>query len=189
MATMQEIKNAIKIIQKFHKKIIILHCVSNYPTKINETNLKRINILKKKFNKYPIGISDHTNDIYSSIAAVPLGIVAIEKHFNIDNKKTPDSDFSINPKKLGDLKKISSDIFQSINNNKNYKLFRKNLKLRRSIFAKVNIKKNEKISFKNINSLRPIIGIKSENIFKIIGKKVKKNIYKDSPIFFRDLKK
>ena len=63
MATIKEIRNAIKIINKFHKKIIILHCVSNYPTKISETNLKRINQLKKEFKRYPIGLSDHTNSI------------------------------------------------------------------------------------------------------------------------------
>ena len=52
MATIQEIKKAIKEINKFHKKIIILHCVSGYPTDLQETNLKRILILKKIFKDY-----------------------------------------------------------------------------------------------------------------------------------------
>ena len=91
MAKLNEIKNAINIIEKYHKKIIILHCVSNYPTKMEDTCLNRIDFLKKKFKNYKIGLSDHTNSIYSSIASIPLGICAIEKHFNIDNKKTPDS--------------------------------------------------------------------------------------------------
>ena len=160
MASIKEIKNAIKIIEKFHKKIIILHCVSNYPTQINDTNLNRINILKKKFDKYLIGISDHTNDIFSSIAAIPFGIVAIEKHFTIDNIKTPDSSFSINQNKLKKLKSVSKEIFESINKKKNQTLFKKNLKFRRSLFAKKDIKKNEKITLKNINSLRPTICIK-----------------------------
>ena len=189
MATNKEIKNAIKIINKFHKKIIILHCVSNYPTKISETNLKRINLLKKEFKNYPIGISDHTNSIYSSIASIPLGIVAIEKHFNIDNLKTPDSDFSINPQNLKTLKNISLDIFKSLKSYKNNTNSKKNIKLRRSIYSKIDIKKNDIISTKNIVSLRPSIGIKSENFFKIIGKKAKKNILKNNPIFFSDLKK
>ena len=105
------------------------------------------------------------------------------------NVKTPDSSFSITPDKLKKLKNISKEVFESINNNKNLKLSKKNLRLRRSIFAKKNIKKNEKISFENINSLRPVIGIKSENIFNIIGKKLKKDINKDSPIFFKNLRK
>lgn len=188
MATIKEIKNAIKIINKFHKKIVILHCVSNYPTKVCQTNLRRVSLLKKEFKNYPIGISDHTNSIYSSVASIPLGIVAIEKHFNIDDKRTPDSDFSINPENLKNLKKITLDIFKSLNDNKKIKNSKKNIKHRRSIFSKIDIKKNEKISTNNIISLRPSIGIKSENFFKIIGKKAKRNILKNNPIFFNDLK-
>ena len=187
MATLKEVENALKIIEKYHKKIIILHCVSNYPTLIKDTNLKRINSLKKKFKKYMIGVSDHTNSIYSSVASVPLGVVAIEKHFNIHKNKSPDADFSIDKIKLRELKEISVDTFSSLNNNINLNINKKNIKFRRSIFAKKNIKKNEFISFKNIISLRPAIGIKSQDIFKIIGKKAKININKFSPIFYRNL--
>ena len=63
------------------------------------------------------------------------------------------------------------------------------MKFRRSIFAKTNIYKDERISHKNTVALRPLIGLKAEKIFKVIGKKVKKNITKDSPIFLDDLKK
>ena len=52
-----EIKNAIKIIKKYHSKIIILHCVSSYPTEIKDTNLNRIDYLKK-ISKILIGVSD-----------------------------------------------------------------------------------------------------------------------------------
>ncbi len=188
MATINEIKNAIQIIEKHHKKIIILHCVSNYPTKISDTNLNRINILKNQFKNYPIGLSDHTNTIYTSVTSVALGVVAIEKHFNIDDTKTPDSDFSIKPKDLKSLKKVTTDIFKSTKKNRVNNTAPKNINLRRSIFAKKNIQKNQKITLKNIISLRPSIGIKSENIFKIIGKKAVNKILKDSPIFYKDLK-
>ena len=47
IATIKEIKSAIKIINKYHKKIILLHCVSNYPTALKDTNISRINSLKK----------------------------------------------------------------------------------------------------------------------------------------------
>ena len=81
MASLKEVKNAIRIINKYHNKIIILHCVSGYPTKLKDTNLARIKLLKKKFKKYMIGISDHTDNLTSTIASIPLGIVAIEKHY------------------------------------------------------------------------------------------------------------
>ena len=70
-----EISNAINVIKKYHNKIIILHCVSGYPTKLKDTDLSKINFLKKKFPKYKIGLSDHTNNIHSSIAAAALGVI------------------------------------------------------------------------------------------------------------------
>lgn len=188
MATLKEIKNAINIIKKYHKKIIILHCVSNYPTKMEDMELNRINFLKREFKNFKIGLSDHTNDIFTSIASVPFGVCAIEKHFNMDNTKTPDSSFSINSDKINDLKKITEQIFLSVNRKINKKNLSKNIKFRRSIFAKKNIFKGEKISHENIVSLRPLIGLGSENFFKIIGKKIKKNIKKNSSIFLNDLK-
>ena len=188
LSSLKEVEIAIRVIEKYHKKIIILHCVSNYPTKTAEANLKRINFLKEKFNKYKIGLSDHTNDIYTSIAATSIGVCVIEKHFNIDNKKTPDSSFSINPTKLRELKTLSEDIHYSIHNKTKLKSNQKNIKFRRSIFASVDIKKNEKLSLDNTINLRPLIGIKSEKLFNVLGKRTKKDIKKDSPIFFSDLK-
>ena len=94
MTSINEVKKAINIIEIYHKKIIIMHCVSNYPTQIRHTNLKRINLLKKEFKNYKIGLSDHTNNIYTAIASITLGVY-IEKHFNIDDKKTPDQSFQL----------------------------------------------------------------------------------------------
>ena len=109
MSNLDEIKRCIKWINKFHNKIIILYCVSGYPTDESELNLNSLDTLKKKFKRNLIGLSDHTNDIYSGFAASTKKISAIEKHFVIDDKKTADSSFSIKPhqfKKLSDgLKK------------------------------------------------------------------------------------
>ena len=110
-----EISSAIKIIKKFHNKIILLHCVSSYPTQIEDANIRRINFLKKKFKKCLIGLSDHTPSISSSLSATAIGVVAIEKHIKLnENSKSEDSDFSLSVKNLGELKKISKEIFLSL---------------------------------------------------------------------------
>lgn len=187
MASLKEINNAIDIIEKYHCKIIILHCVSSYPTKLENINLQRIKILKKKFPKYLIGLSDHTDDIYSSIAATQLDIAVIEKHFKLSNfDKTADSSFSLTPKKLMALKEITFKI------SKSKKMKSKNVEsisfnLRRSIFAKNNIKKNQKLTKDNIETLRPSIGISASKYFDIIGRKIRKNMKKGDPIFYKDL--
>ena len=187
-----EIKRAIKIVNKFHTKVIILHCVSKYPTPLNDANLSRIIKLKKNFKKNMIGLSDHTPTIDTSLASIPLGVVTIEKHFKESKKnKSVDSAFSILPKDLKELKKKSLIYFNATKLNDNKETNRADLRAarsKRSIFAQKDIEKNDKINEKNIISLRPKIGIGAQNYFKIIGKRAKRNIRKDDPIFFKDLK-
>ena len=77
----------IDILMKFLKKIkskkhLILHCISSYPTKNKEVNLKFIKTLRKKYNCL-VGFSDHTNSIGASIAAIPFGASLIEKHLKL----------------------------------------------------------------------------------------------------------
>jgi|TARA_B110000037_G_C17096334_1_gene496119 pseudaminic acid synthase len=189
MASKKEVDMAIKEIKKFHNKIIILHCVSSYPTKLQNTNLFKINDLKKYYNNKMIGISDHTDNIYSSIASIPMGVVAIEKHFKLnDSLKTADSSFSITPEMLKNLSNINKEINLSLKKKKDHNHLEENSKkLRRSIFAKKNIRKNEALSEDNIVSLRPFVGICSSQYFKIIGKKSKKNFLAGEPILKKNI--
>ena len=191
MAKISEISNAVKEIEKIHKKIIILHCVSGYPTPESEANINKINLLKVKFPNKILGISDHTDDINSSLAAVAMGAKVIEKHFKISNKiKSPDSKFSINPVQLKELKIRSESIFVSIgkqttkikDSEKHSYIFR------RSIFARKNLKQNIKITNLDIITKRPLIGISADQYYKILGKKTKIDINKDVPIFKKYIK-
>ena len=180
MSTILEIKNALKIINKYHNNVVILHCVSDYPTEIKNSNLEKISKLKKIFFKNEIGLSDHTSGISTSLIASNLGISYIEKHFNLDNLKTTDSSFSINPAQLKELSESLKYMFNFSRSDNSVR--RKNFFLRRSIFSTKSIKKNEKITKDNINSLRPKIGICASQYFNILGKKVKKNIKANEPI-------
>ena len=186
VASIKDIKNAIKIIKKYHNKIAILHCVSGYPTSIEKANIKRINYLRRKFPKNYIGLSDHTSGISSSLAASALNSVLIEKHFKLKGEKSVDSKFSIDEKDLMLLRKFSEEIYLSNKLIKD-KINKDSLNLRRSIFAKKNIKKGEKINKENIVCLRPKIGICASSYFKILNKKVNKNINKYKPIKKSDL--
>ena len=189
MSSLVEIKRAIKEINKFHNKVIIMHCVSKYPTELKDSCLGNILKLKKIFKNNLIGLSDHTQDIYSCIASLPLGVVAIEKHFRLDdNIKSADYNFSITPKMLQILKKAINEISYSLEQKNNNNLNNYNIKFRRSIYASKDINKNEKLTKQNIETLRPNVGISAEKYFKVLGKKTKKKINKNSPIFKSDLK-
>ena len=155
MASFKERDRALRQIEKYHKKIIILFCVSGYPTKLEDANVNTINKLKKKYKNYLSGLSDHTNDITSSVAATSLGACLIEKHFKLNKKnKTTDSEFSILPHQLKELRKVSENIFLSLG--KEFvgpkKAEKNSLRLRRSLFAIKDIKKGDKFSEKNIRT-------------------------------------
>jgi pseudaminic acid synthase len=185
MSEISEIKKTIRLISKYHNNITILHCVSDYPTVIQNSNLSKISKLKKSFPKFKIGLSDHTNGIASSLIAAQMGVTFIEKHFNLDDMKTPDSLFSINPAQLKEL--TSAIKYISNMKNKNTSIRKKNLFLRRSIFSTKKIKKNEKITSNNIDTLRPSIGICASKYFSVLNKRARKNIEKNSPLFSSDV--
>ena len=183
MGSYNEIKKALKVIGR--KKIYLLHCVSLYPCPIDLVNLERIKTLGKKFN-LPTGYSDHSLGVEACFAAIMMGSNVIEKHFTLNkNWKGADHGLSADQK----------DMTMICNFAKNYKNLigtgliepsNKEIKMRKffrkSLFAKKDMKIGEKISLEKIESRRPGIYIKSENVSKIIGKRIKKNIFKDEPI-------
>ena len=84
MSTLNEVKDACNILNKNVDDIILLHCVSSYPTEVKDANLGVIDTLSKHFPEYVIGQSDHTPGRMIPLMAVARGAKVIEKHFKID---------------------------------------------------------------------------------------------------------
>ena len=82
MADLPVIEHAIEVLGK--DDLIVLHCTSTYPCKVEELNLKGIITLKEKFPEIPIGYSGHEVGLSTSLAAVSLGACAIERHITLD---------------------------------------------------------------------------------------------------------
>ena len=100
MSNINEINNALKILKKKSRKIILLHCNTEYPTPLEDINLNAMIFLKKRFN-VEVGYSDHSSGIQVPIIAAALGAKVIEKHFTISKKmKGPDHAASLNPNEL-----------------------------------------------------------------------------------------
>ena len=180
LAKENEIKTIINIFKKNkNNKIIILKCNSSYPAKIQESDLRNIEYLKKRF-KLPVGLSDHTIGNTAAISAVSLGACMIEKHFNLDDKKkTIDSFFSSSEKEFKQMVKNIRDTEEALGVYK-YQMSKSsyiNLKSKRSIYVCKNIKKGDKFSNLNIKVVRPSMGLHPKYYKKIIGKKVNKNLF------------
>lgn len=80
--TEAEIDAALEILRAGGCQVVLMHCVSVYPTPDELVNLPRIKALQQKHPQ--VGLSDHTTDPLSALLTLPLGVVAIEKHFTID---------------------------------------------------------------------------------------------------------
>ncbi|MDC0336047.1 N-acetylneuraminate synthase family protein [Pseudodesulfovibrio sp.] len=104
MAVEREVAEAVEAFRAAGgTKLVLLHCTSAYPTPVNETNLRRIAVLEKKFN-CPVGFSDHTQGKEAAMCAVALGARMIEKHFTLDKALAgPDHWFSADPAEFAEL--------------------------------------------------------------------------------------
>lgn len=185
MSNIREIENAIKILQKENKKIILLHCNSEYPTPYDDVNLKAMVEMGKIFN-LNYGYSDHTSGIEVPIAAVALGASVIEKHFTIDKSLPgPDQKSSLEPNDFKEMVIKIRNIEKSLGK-KIKKATRSEIKnkiyVRKSIIAKKEIKIGEKFTKENLDTLRPGSGISPMKWYKIIGKKSNKNYKKNQLI-------
>src|SRR5215467_375066 len=101
MSTAEEIENAIDWMHsQSNDQIVLLHCVSSYPAKRQELNLKSVEFLRDRFG-VPVGFSDHSVGPLGSIVATSLGAQVIERHFMIETRAdTPDHAVSMDAKTL-----------------------------------------------------------------------------------------
>ncbi len=183
MANLKEVKEAIKTIEKNgNKKIILLHCTSNYPCPLNQVNLRAMVTLRKVFN-LPVGYSDHTKGFLAAVMAVAMGACVLEKHFTLDkNLPGPDHKASLEPKELKEMVAMirNTEIALGDGIKKPTKSEEKIKKIvRKSIVTARVILKNKIITKNMIAIKRPGTGIEPKYINKIIGKKAKVDIKKD----------
>jgi N,N'-diacetyllegionaminate synthase len=104
MATLEEIHSAVTVLsENGASQIALLHCITSYPAKIEDLNLRVMQNLHEEFNLI-VGFSDHSPGIIGSIAAVAMGASIIEKHFTLDKSmEGPDHQASLNPEELCSL--------------------------------------------------------------------------------------
>ena len=173
--------------QILKKKVTLLHCISDYPAKIDDLNLNCIKTLKDIFG-IKVGYSDHSLGYEAAVVATTLGATVIEKHITLNKySKGPDHKCSMEPiefknfvKSVRNVNKMKGNGIKKPANNekKNIKYVRKNL------YAKIDIKKGDKFNTNNLVSKRPFINISPMIFWEILNKKSKKNIKKNDPIIF-----
>ena len=158
------------------KGITILHCNSQYPTPIDEVNLRAMTSMKSAFG-VPIGLSDHTEGITTPIAAVALGACVIEKHLTLDRSLAgPDHAASLTPEEftemvssIRDVEKAMGDGIKRPSPGELKNLFA----VRKSIVASKTISAGDLFSSENLAVKRPGSGISPMNWDNVVGTRSK----------------
>lgn len=189
MTTISEIKDAVSVFTEAgipKKDITILHCNTEYPTPMDDVNLKAMLHIQEVFGT-EVGYSDHTLGIEVPIAAVALGASIIEKHFTLDKTMTgPDHKASLEPDELKAMvaairnleKALSGSGIKEVSPSE-----QKNMAIaRKSIVATKKIYKGELFTEDNIGVKRPGTGISPMKWDEVIGKVSQKDFADDELI-------
>ena len=185
MATLAELDETVKAARAAGcKELTLLKCTSTYPASPENTNLLTIPHMRELFN-CDVGLSDHTMGIGTSVAAVALGASVIEKHFTLDrNDGGVDSAFSLEPAELKQLVIEAERAWRALGNiTYGPTVAEKNAVMRRrSIYITKDIKSGEVLTKENIRCIRPGHGLPPKHYENIIGKKIKSNVKKGTPV-------
>jgi N,N'-diacetyllegionaminate synthase len=186
MSTLAEVDEALETIYSTgNKDVVLLHCVSNYPTNPEDVNLKAMNTLEQVFG-LPAGFSDHTVGTVIPVAAVSLGARAIEKHFTLDKDLPgPDHRLSLDASEFKEMVTSIRMVEQALGDGviaprkSEAEAIRSG---RRSIIAKKRIPAGATITQDMLKIARPGTGIEPRFIDIVIGRAAKKHISEDQAL-------
>lgn len=190
MATLDEIKETYDFIEN-KDNLIILHCITGYPTEFSEANLNFIKTLKSEF-EVPIGFSDHSPGIELPIAAVALGACVVEKHFTLDKDMDgPDHKASLNPaefKSMVDaIRNVEVAMGDGVRKFSDNELEIKKV-ARKSIILNQDVPEGTIITRDMLSIKRPGTGIPPKFINEIVGKTVVNDLKSQTIIKWENLK-
>lgn len=185
MSDYEEIKKAVAVIEQTgNRKIILLHCVSVYPTPIDKANLNNIRALQKMFSNYPIGYSDHTLGDAASVIATTMGAAVLEKHITLDAKKIGmDNQMAMEPYDLKQLVYKCKSVSMSLGTeerNLQPEEIKQRVNMRRSVVVTRNLKAGEVIKEGDLDVKRPGTGIEPRFMSNYIGYTVNRDIEEDT---------
>ncbi|QPJ61085.1 MAG: hypothetical protein G3M70_03950 [Candidatus Nitronauta litoralis] len=186
MATEEEVEKAMDVLRGAGAdRVVLLHCVSNYPSRPEEMNLRVLKQLHDRF-QVPVGLSDHTMEPDSSVLAAALGASIIEKHFTTDsNLPGPDQKVSLDPDGLRKLKSVLDQTAAALGDGKKVPQdseLETKKGARRSVVSKIHIDAGAKLTREMLVFKRPGTGIPAEQVETILGKPVIQNIPAESII-------
>lgn len=193
MATLEEVEEALNVLVEAgtpREKITVLHCNTEYPTPIEDVNLRAMLTIAEAL-QVKVGYSDHTLGIEVPIAAVALGAQMIEKHFTLDRTmEGPDHQSSLEPDELERMVSAIRNIEKALGDGvkKPSPSEQKNLAVvRRSVHLARNLSKGHILTEDDVIMKRPGDGIPSKQLDEVVGRRLVKDLEEDYKLTFEDI--
>jgi len=183
MSSFEELDEAVKFVQSFGNELSILQCTTSYPTPAERVGLNVIPQLKERY-KIPVGLSEHTSNIYAGIAAVAMGAEILEFHVVFDKRMFgPDATSSLTLDQTAQLvegvRSVEASLFNPVDktDNSQYaglkKIFEKSLAINKDLPS------GHTITFDDLEAKKPAgHGIAASQFKGVIGKKLKNDLKK-----------
>jgi N-acetylneuraminate synthase len=177
MASPEEIRESVDTFRAAGgRDLVLLHCVSGYPTPVEQSNLRRIPELAAEFG-CPVGLSDHTLGVEVAIASVALGANLIEKHFTLRRGDGgPDSAFSLEPDELRTLVRGTRAVFAALGTGESVRaeVETGSMVFRRSIYVVRDIAVAQPFTAENVRIIRPGYGLPPRELPNVLGRKARR---------------
>jgi N-acetylneuraminate synthase/N,N'-diacetyllegionaminate synthase len=186
MANMEEVKEAVRAIRAAgNNDIIVLQCNTDYPSKIEDTNIRAMLTMRDELN-VRVGYSDHVPNNYACFAAVALGAEVIEKHFTLDNHLPgPDHSSSLKPEAFRELiegvRNIEKCLGTGIKTPSAAEV-KNTYGMRRSLVARTDLKKGTILTAEMLGFKRPANGLSPKMLDAVVGKELLADLKKDEAL-------
>jgi pseudaminic acid synthase len=185
MASIAELDEAVSAAKEAGcSQLVLLKCTSTYPATPESTNILTIPHLRDMFG-VQVGLSDHTMGIGVAVASVALGATIIEKHFTLSRADGGvDSSFSLEPDELKSLVVETERAWQALGKI-SYGPTEKekvSMQFRRSLYVANDMKTGELFTPENLRIVRPGLGLPPKYFELLLGRKVKRDVIKGTPV-------
>ena len=191
MAELAEVEHALNVLSRHGgAEIVLLHCVSAYPTPIEQVNLLAMDTLRQRFGRL-VGFSDHTIGAQAAVMAATMGAVAIEKHVTNDPARPgPDHRFSATPDVLRAIAEgvALAHIARGSGEKRTADLEQTNKAVgRRSAFALRDLRAGQVLGAQDFRFVRPGAGIPPNDKGAVLGATLVRDVAQGHPITYQDV--
>jgi N,N'-diacetyllegionaminate synthase len=191
MATLGEIERAIAVLKSEGSgPIVLLHCVSTYPTAPADVNLRNIDMLSRTFD-LPVGFSDHTLGTAVPLAAIALGACVIEKHFTLDRTMEGwDHSISADPSEMRALVDGAREVFAALGSpirTVSATELEKRKSFRRRLVAAHPLACGTRLTAEDVDFKRPGTGIGPDELTYAVGRTLARDLHADDELEWSDL--